>query len=247
MSVTLGQRVAFDKLYGKDLREKLKKIIEIKEEILQELDFASYQCDMACKTLSFFSGCPLDTVMNTDINDVQIIYYELLKTFTEEVDFAEKQEQLMSEIHWKDQEWVIAPPELGYESPMTFGEFLDAKQIVKNTWEFSQEKWECLLQLCCVYLRNKDEPYNATLIRENGQRYNLFKDLPFSYAMQVGFFLSSSLSSYISIFPFSKNPDSPEKERPIPENTWSSGDGSTFLKKSQKPKSSISHPAGKTQ
>lgn len=199
-SVTLSQRIDFDKQHGKGLRDQLKKLIEIKDPVVRDIDFTAYHCQLACKTLSFFAGIPLDIVEQTKLDEVLTLYHELMKGYSEDIDFASKEFQIQNEFIWNDETWVIAAPELKHDSAMNFGEFLDAKQWVKNLYELSQEKYESLLMLCCVYFRKKGEKYTKELCNNEGPRCLLLKTLPFDYAMHVGFFLSASMSSYMQAF-----------------------------------------------
>lgn len=195
--ITLWQRIEFDKKYGIALREQLKKILEIKNEMSKELDFSVYHMDLACKTLSFFANIPLDVIQNTAINEVLTLYHHTMKTLSEDVDFRNDDFKLEHEFSWNDETWTIAAPELKYDSTLTFGELLDAKQWIKNLWELGEEKWEALLMLACVYFRKKGERYHEELAYENGERCQLLKKLPLSIALHVGFFLSVTTNFYM--------------------------------------------------
>lgn len=199
-AVNLGRRIEFDNQYGKDLREKLKKILEMKDGLAKDMEFTDYHCQLACKSLAFFAGMPLNVVENTSIEDVLVVYHQTMKGYAEDVDFANKEFEPLQEFYWNDEAWVIAAPELKHDSKMTFGEFLDAKQWVKNLYELGNDKYEALLMLCCIYFRKKDERYTKDLANENGDRYKLMKTLPMEYALHVGFFLSVSMSSFINLF-----------------------------------------------
>lgn len=198
-AVTLGKRIEFDNLHGKGLREQLKKIIEMKDGLAKDMEFTDYHCQLACKSLSFFAGIPLDVVENTNIEEVLAVYHHTMRGYAEDADFANKEFQQLEEFYWNDETWVIAPPELKHDSKMTFGEFLDAKQWVKNLYELGQEKYEALLMLCCIYFRKKGERYTKDLSNESGDRYRLLRELPMEYALHVGFFLSVSMNSFISL------------------------------------------------
>lgn len=223
LEVTLADRIEYDKAHGKELREKLSLILKQPEGEIRDLDLAEYQCDVACRTLSFFGKIPLDVVRNVKMEEVLIVYYELMQSYSSEANFADESVPLVLKVEWGENEWMIAAPELKNTSSVTFGEFLDAKQAVKNLVEFGNDRWEALLMLCCIYLRKEGEPYNEQLSAENGERYLLMKSLPLQHALQVGFFLSASMSSYISTF-HSSTPQA------IPQslssgNTLSSGNG----------------------
>src|SRR5690349_20972553 len=115
-AVTLNQRIEFDKLYGKGLREQLKKILDIKDEWRQEMAFTDYHLDLACQSLSFFAGIPLDIMKNTAIEDMMAIYHSTMKGYAEDQDFANKEFELKHEFAWKDEMWTIAAPELKNDS-----------------------------------------------------------------------------------------------------------------------------------
>lgn len=201
MEVTLAERIAFEKQYGKDLTAQLKKIVEMKDGPLKEIEFTDYHCSLACKTLAYFGKIPLNLIENTDINQVLAIYHASMKQMTEEVDFnKDAPEKLENTLEWEGDTWCIGPPELKHDSKHTFAEFLDAKQWVKNMYELSQEKWGALIGLCCVYFRKAGEPYTKELSAEEGDRYRLMKTLPLPYALHVGFFLINSVDLYMKTF-----------------------------------------------
>lgn len=202
-AVTLNQRIEFDKQYGKGLREQLKKILEMKDERLKEMEFTEYHCKLACQSLSFFAGIPLDVVYNTSIEDVLAIYHATMKGYAEDIDFANKEYKLENEFPWKDAIWTIAAPELKSESKMTFGEFITAKQVVQNMMDLGDEKWGALLPLCCIFFRKKDEPFNEDYVNEGNERYELMKTLPLEYAIHVAFFLNASQTFWLNTSPYS--------------------------------------------
>lgn len=200
MDITLQQRVDFDIQYGKALKKQLAKIIDMKDGIDRELEFTDYHLQLACQTLSFFGKIPLDVVRQTQIEEVLTIYHHSMKGFSEDVDFADQNFQLQHEFNWMDETWQIAPPALKHDSRMDFGEFLDAKQIVKNLFELGDEKWGAVINLACIYFRRKDEEYDEALIKEDGERYRLMQKLPLQYGLHVGFFLRGSMDLYLKTF-----------------------------------------------
>lgn len=208
--ITLADRVSFDELYGRDMRERLAKISDMLNNIDRELELGEYQADLACKSVSFFGRVPLEVIQNTALDQVIILHQECLNAMVEEYSFNSEEFEIQHEIKWNNETWVIAPPELKNTSSMTFGEFLDAKQWVKNLFTLSNQRWESLVMLCCVYLRKKGEPYSEALSEENGERYKLLKTLPLPYALNVGFFLSDSMSSYIRASNSFNQVESPE-------------------------------------
>jgi hypothetical protein len=201
--ITLADRIAYDKAHGKSLRAQLKKIAEIKDLKVQELELSMYGMDMACRTLSHFGKIPLATVQDTSIDDVFAVYSTTMKLMSEEVNFSDPDARITHEVEWEGDTWEIQPVELKQESKMRFGEFIDAKNIVQSLYELADEKWEALLMLCCIFFRKKGEKYTRQLSEEGGERYKLMEKLPLEYGFQVGFFLINSLSSYQHIFPYS--------------------------------------------
>ena len=202
-AVTLQQRIDFDKQYGKELRKELAKIIDMKDERLKELEFTDYHCKLACQSLSFFAGIPLDVVYNTAIEEVLGLYHNLMKGYAEDYNWREKEFELKSEFAWEDAIWELAPPELKQESKMTFGELIIAKQTIQNMMEFGDGQWGPLLPLCCIYFRKKGEAFSEEFTNEDSDRYKLMKTLPLEYAIHVAFFLSGSLSTYLNTFQYS--------------------------------------------
>lgn len=202
-AVTLSQRIEFDKQYGKGLREQLKKILEQKNELVKEMEFTEYHCKLACQSISFFAGIPLETVYNTAIDDVLAIYHATMKGYAEDVDFANKEFELKHEFAWKDAIWTIAAPELKTDSKMTFGEFITSKQVVQNMMDLGDEKWGALLPLCCIFFRKKDEAFKEEFTNEGSERYELMKSLPLEFAIHVAFFLNASQSFWLSTSQYS--------------------------------------------
>ena len=217
MDVTLQQRIDFDKQYGKDLRSKLKAIAEAKDSIPREMDFTEYTLDLACKTLSFFGDIPLDVIQNTNILEVLEVYHRVMRAMTDETNFQDPDFKLVQEFVWMGEEWVIQPPELKNDSKMTFGEFIDSKQIVQDLYQLGEQKWESLLGLSSIYFRKKGEAYSESLSNVEGKRYQLLKTLPLEYALHVGFFLSASLVSYqmASLFSGLRKPSQEKESKPI--------------------------------
>lgn len=201
LEITLGDRIAYDKMYGRALAEKLKKIREMKDGPIRDMDFTEYHVDLACKTLSFFGKIPLNVIQNTSVAQVLTIYHHQMQVLSDETDFADPNLLMKKEFEFAGARWSLYPPELTEESKITFGEFLDAKQTVQNIYEVGNEKWESLLPLCCIYLRRGEEPYDPKNFGEGSHRYDLMRNLPLQYALYVAFFLKSSMYSFLKTFP----------------------------------------------
>jgi hypothetical protein len=209
-AVTLQQRIDFETKYGKDLRRQLVKILENKNEQLKDMELTVFNCELSCKSLSFFAGIPLETINNTSMDDVFAVYRSVMKSYADDNDFTDPEFKLENEFGWKDELWTIAPPELNSNSKMTFGELITAKQAVQNLMELGDEKWESLLPLCCIYFRKKGEAFNEEFLNGSGERYQLMKALPLNYALHVAFFLSGSMDSWRKTFQSSRKAEDQE-------------------------------------
>ena len=203
----LGQRIAFHQEHGVLLDKMLESIQAMEDEMQKELEMVNYQLEKMFRTFAFFAGCTLEAVKEDRfIDDVSNIYHSCLAVLFEE----EKNMDLQRSFAWKDEEWVIAAPELKHGDRMKFGEFIDAKQTIKNMADLGRDKWEAMLPLCAIYLRKKDEPYKQEFTYEGSDRMELMKELPMNIAMQVGFFLSSTMNFYINTLTSLKNQEQKE-------------------------------------
>lgn len=244
LDITLQERLDFDQLYGNKLREQLQKIQEMKEGILKEMEFTEYHLSLCCKTISHFCKIQIDIIERTDVEQLLSLYHHFMQQLSADVNFSETEHVPKKEILWKSDKWIIAPPELKHNSRMTTGEFVDSKQVVQNMFELGQEKWGSLLPLCCIYLRKEGEEYSELMMQEGSERYELMKTLPLQHALEVGFFLSSSMHLFLLTFQSFKKADSAQLIV-TKESTSKTGDGSTSLKKSQRRKSLISRAVEK--
>lgn len=204
---TLGQRIAFQKEHGELLDKMLESILAMEDEVEKELEMMNLHLEKMFRTFAFFAGCTLEAVKDDKfIDDVARIYYACLSVLFEE----EKNIELQQSFAWKDQEWVIANPELKHGDRMKFGEFIDAKQTIKNMADLGKDKWEAMLPLCAIYLRKKDEPYKQEFLYEGSERMEEMKQLPMNIAMQVGFFLNSIANFYLNTLQSFGNPEPKE-------------------------------------
>lgn len=201
---TLGQRIAFHQEHGVLLDQMLESILKMENEFERELEMVNFQLEKMFRTFAFFANCTVEAVKEEKfIEDVSNIYYSCLAVLFDE----EKNMELERFFVWKEEEWEIAETQLRNGSKMKFGEFIDAKQIVKDMSDLGAGKWEAMLPLCAIYLRKKDEPYKEEFLFEGSERMELMKELPMNMAMQVGFFLNSCLNFYTNISMSLKNQD----------------------------------------
>ena len=200
--ITLGQRINFHNQYGKLLDQMLDSVLKMEDEFFKELELLQWQEEKMFQTVAFFAGCTPEALKTSKfIDEIHRIYLSSLAVLMEE----EQTMQPKQEFVWKGETWTLAQPELKQSDKMTFGEFIDAKQIVKDMIELGRGKWEYMVRLCAIYLRKKDEPYDESFVYEDSDRLKLMHELPMDIAMQVGFFLSSSISSSVNILTSSKS------------------------------------------
>lgn len=216
--ITLKQKIDYENTYGKELDEKYKKIVGediinqavkngvtveqlLKEENkltpLMELDLTEHVIETACKNFSFFSEISLDEVKNINIDQMLNVYYSCFHQLYNE------DRKLENRYLWKGEYWYIEKPELSHTSNTTFNEFITAKQIVKNSYELGEGKWESLPFLCAIFLRKEGESFNENMIIEGSERLKLMYELPLDIALGVAFFLSNSMSIYTKGLQFS--------------------------------------------
>jgi hypothetical protein len=207
--VTIWDRILFDREHGKELKEQLKKLIDMKEGPMKELEFSDYHYQLACRNISFLGKIPWEVIVDTDLAQVLSLYHHTTRSFTEDVDFGNQEFELNRTFFWENDEWQIQAPELRPDSEMSLGEFLQAKQWVKNTWELAEEKWDALHGLACVYFRKAGEKFNEDFTNEGSERYELMKRLPLEYAIHLGFFFRDSILSYLQILHFSNQTTDP--------------------------------------
>jgi hypothetical protein len=217
--ITLGKRVAFFREYGKELEERSKAIEAITDTLEREAETAILNLDVAMKEFAHYTGIPLKAVMEEiDMNSLINIYSVDIAMLREQ----EQQISLQTEYEWQGKLWVISPPELQPDNKMTFNEFLHGKEIVRQLNKLGSGKWDALPYLCAIYLREKDEPFTEDLVKESGERLRLMNELPMDIALGVAFFLSGTLSIYMSTSAYSEEEEARES---IQQNTLITGDG----------------------
>lgn len=221
--VTLGQRIAFQEKYGAELDKMAHSISDMPESIEKDLEKMQYYFESAIRTFAFYTNTTVEAIRESSfVDDIQVIYESCIAVMAQEEEDAEPKGSFI----WNDQEWVIESPELRQDSRMSFGELIDAKQIVKDMADLGKGKWESMLPLCAIYLRKKNEPYKEEFAYEDSDRRELMKSLPMSIAIHVGFFLISTINFYLNISTFSESQESKAEEK-ISSSTLTVGAGST--------------------
>lgn len=233
--ITLGQRIDFFNQYGRDLEAMHKSILEIEDSTEQEIEFAQFSIEKMFSTFAFFAGVTVDALKESQfIDDIAGIYFScLVNLFEQEEDLEFKSSHV-----WNSEVWEIHPPVLKQGSHMTFGEFVDAKQVLQDMAELGKGEIDKLLRLCAIYLRKQGEAYDESFLYEDSERLQLMRSLPMDIAMQVGFFLSSSANTYLNILP-SSSLQGLKAVEDIQPGTLNNGDGSISSNQSLKQRFSI--------
>ena len=193
--ITLGDRITFYEQYGKALDERAAKLDDIKDEFERECESNSWHMQMALETLAFYTGIDLaELSADADMTAMLQLYNTCIIPFLAK----EKDVQIKQEYEFSGCKWVIASPELLATSKITLGEFIHAKEIVRQLHQLGKGNWYALPYLCAIYLRKEGEPFDEALLATGSERLKLFEDLPLDIALGVGFFLSSTLSIYLT-------------------------------------------------
>ena len=199
--ITLGQRIAFQAEHGDLLAEMAKSILEMEDDIERELEWAQFNLERMFRTVSFFLDTTVDALKESEFVDEIIRLY--IASMHQVFDMENEIETTpILDFVWNNEEWEIASPELKHGSKITFGEFIDSKQVIQDLVGLGKNRWECLLPLCAIYLRKKGEAYQESFMYEGSDRLKLMETLPLDIALQVGFFLSSSLNMFTQTSPF---------------------------------------------
>lgn len=210
--ITLKQRIDFQREHGDLLDQMLNSINQIQDEDEREIELLEFSFEKMFRTISFYSGFSVESLKQSMfVNELTDIYVATLSSLFSDETFIEENPQY--EFMWNDEKWFLYTPELKNSSKMTFGEFIDAKQIVQDMVKLGKNRWECLLPLCCIYLRKEDEMYKEEFVYDDSERHKLMESVPLDIALHVGFFLSSSLNSFTKIFPFSSLQESKITEK----------------------------------
>ncbi len=222
--ITLGQRIDFYEQHGRELDEMAASLTEMPDGPEKELEIAHFQFEKMFRTVAFFTNTSTEDLKQSEFVDtIANIYFASLAVIMEDEASLEPEKEFV----WNNETWELHPPELKHGSHMTFGEFIDAKQMVQDMADLGRGKWESLLKLCAIFLRKKGEPYDESFMYEESERMQLMRSLPMDIALQVGFFLLGSMSLFISSFQSSTQAEYPEEAAHTPKSTLPAGAGST--------------------
>lgn len=200
----------------------------------QELEFVQFHFEKMFRSFAFFAGTTVEAIKESEyIDEVARIYYSSIKVLLENEDELSFEREFV----WNDEIWILQSPELKHGDKMTFGELIDSKQIIQDLIKLGASQWECLLPLCAIYLRKQEEVYEENFLYEGSERIHLMESLPLDIALQVGFFLSSSLNMFRKVSQSSTQQESKQLANML-RSTLRTTDGSTFSNRSRRQRSS---------
>ncbi|MGE9312875.1 hypothetical protein ACLOAU_14600 [Niabella sp. CJ426] len=193
--ITLGQRIDFHNKYGKELDEMLTSIIDMEDGPEKEMETVQMHFERMFRTFAFFADVDPESLKESKfIDEIANIYYSSLSVLFEEENKLEPQRL----FNWNNEVWELAPPNLNQSSKVKFGEIIDSKQIVQDMIELGNGRWEMMQKLAAIFFRKQDEPYKKEFVYEDSERLQLMRELPMDIALQVGFFLNSSMNFYLN-------------------------------------------------
>jgi hypothetical protein len=196
--ITLKQRIDFQTQHGNELDAMYKSIMEMEDLDEQELELVQFRIESVIRGVSFFTDISVDDLKESNALDHLVNLYtsSLAVIFEEE---KKIQEDIEYEFTWENGEvWHLQAPEIKHGDKLTFGQFIDSKQVIQNLLNLGKNKWECLIPLCAIYLKRDGEEYEESFLYEGSERLRLMEKLPMDIALNVGFFLSGSLSLFIT-------------------------------------------------
>lgn len=179
--ITIGQRIDFHALYGRDLAARAKEISQMEDGEEQEIALAEQAMNRIFSTFAFFTNCTVQAVKESNfVDQVAAVYFGLLAGLMEDPEPVERRLFI-----WNSEAWYLPDPELKHGDTMTFGEFIDAKQLMKDHIESGSDGLEYLPKICAVFLRKEGEPYQESFLYEQSDRLQLMHSLPMDIAAAV--------------------------------------------------------------
>ena len=191
--ITLGQRIAFFEQYGKALDAKLKNIQATEDDELKLIALDMLADERAIATLAFYSGLTFEEVTKY----VPAEYVLIIDAVIQDL-LTQEETTLTAErtIVFDNEEWHLQPTVISRSHPLTAGEYVDAKQIIKDLITEERSSYEVLHRLACIFLRKYQEPYNPLFVEAENERYQKLLQLPLDAALQVGFFLNNWIQAF---------------------------------------------------
>jgi hypothetical protein len=205
MQIKLDEYIAYYDQYGRKIEEQLKDFQETEWENEEDkvIAYDDYIDNEAIAWFSFWTKIPLKNAKNTpDILPI-LEHYRIMRSLFWDAQ-KEAEDRYTEPINWLGEKWVIQDFKVNAVSKMNFNEVTTSKEVMRQVVKFESGKWVALKYLSNIFLRKENEPFTDELILEDSERLRLMGELPVGYAMRVGFFLSSCVSSLSRILAFSQ-------------------------------------------
>lgn len=218
-NISVGQFIDYYNAFGRDLDKAAEEILNKKYGdddlalLNKEVDQQNHIDLEAISWFSFWSKIPVKDLksyrgVQNVLTQYRIMKFQLMRQ-------EEEAQHYPMHFSWQEQEWEIQNFEVDPSSEMTFNEVITSKEVIRQLGTLAAGKWEAMPYLCAVFLRKKAEPFDDEFILEGNDRLKLMKELPMIHALQVGFFLSISISIWRKI---SQSLENQEQEEIVSPN-----------------------------
>lgn len=208
---TLGRRLDWQEQYGDELDKMLDSIAKMDDGVEKELELLDFYFERMYRSFAFFTDTKIAIVRASDVEKIALVYNAAIAHILEDP----KEQELSNEFIFNNERWLISEPLLKHGDKMSFGEIIDAKQMIRDTFALGIGRWPAVYKLAAIFLRRPGEVYEESFLYDNSERLQLMRSLPMSIAYQVAFFLSAltSSSQSLSIFFASRELKVPESLR----------------------------------
>jgi hypothetical protein len=207
---TLGRRLKFQELHGDLLDMMTDSILKMEDGIEKDLELLDFHFERMFRIFSFFTGVTVEACRASEIVDrIAYIYNAHLSYLFDDP----KDPELIGAYTFKGERWTLPEPILKQGGDLSFGEVIDSKQMIRDTFALNQGRWAAVLKLAAIYLRREGESYEEEFLFDDSPRIRLMMDLPMSIAHQVYFFLINLIPSSPVISIFSGKAEQRERDR----------------------------------
>jgi hypothetical protein len=204
----LHRFIDFQNQYGNELETEMQRILhesehngseEHEQQLEEELELLLDK--EAVSWLTYWSGHDFFELYDQcNENIVPLLFqYRLLRQLLKNND---NEATFPYTTKWNGDTWVIPDHEMTPENEMSFNEIITSKEIMRMLSTVDGGKWLSLRYLSAVFFRKEGELFTDKLVYEKGERLKLLDELPLSIALDVAFFLISSMSLWRNNLPY---------------------------------------------
>lgn len=205
MQITLGQYIDYQNEYGDLLDKELIGLIDTYKPDLNSVDYQiaidNHLDKEALSWFSFWTRISLLDLMGEPIVKPLLDAWRTMRSLivnNDEVIFPFK--AVWKSESWEIQNWSVTP-----ESQMSFNEIVTSKEIMRQIYAVGQGKWQSMPFLCAIFFRREAEVFEDSFVHASKERLMLMQqELPFAYALKVGFFLSICVAFWSNTFLYSR-------------------------------------------